>query len=70
LVVDDQGPGFPPDLLSEVGRRFLKIGEESKPGCVGLGLAIASGIAQIHGGTLVLKNLAPTGLRAQLSIGG
>ncbi len=70
VVVDDQGPGFPPELLSEVGRRFLKIHGESRPGCVGLGLAIASGIAQIHGGTLVLKNLAPTGLRAQLSLGG
>lgn len=70
LSVEDQGPGFPPELLSQVGRRFLKSGGESRAGCAGLGLAIASGIAHLHGGALVIENLAQGGVRARLTLGG
>nr|WP_279341260.1 ATP-binding protein [Geothrix sp. SG198] len=64
FTVQDQGPGLPPGLLPEVGRRFLKGGEGA-----GLGLAIASRIAQLHGGSLSIENLDPGGARARLLLG-
>jgi signal transduction histidine kinase len=51
LVVEDNGPGFPPDIGSEVFKRFVK-GKHS-PGH-GLGLAFVDAVAQAHrGGTRV-----------------
>lgn len=70
LSVEDQGPGFPQDLLPQVGRRFLRVAGDAPTGCTGLGLAIASGIAHLHGGDLVIENLAQGGVRARLTLDG
>ena len=47
LVIEDNGPGFPPDIGSRVFERFVK-GQHS-PGH-GLGLAFVDAVAQAHGG--------------------
>ena len=47
LVIEDNGPGFPPDISSRPFKRFAK-GKHS-PGH-GLGLAFVDAVAQAHGG--------------------
>ncbi len=47
LVIEDNGPGFPPDIGSRAFERFVK-GKHS-PGH-GLGLAFVDAVVQAHGG--------------------
>lgn len=47
VVIEDNGPGFPPDIGSRAFQRFVK-GEHS-PGH-GLGLAFVDAVVQAHGG--------------------
>lgn len=47
----DSGPGLPPDQLTHVFERFWQ-GAGAKPASLGLGLAIAKGIVEAHGGTI------------------
>ncbi|HWO32457.1 MAG TPA: HAMP domain-containing sensor histidine kinase, partial [Candidatus Acidoferrum sp.] len=47
LVIEDDGPGFPPEIGSLAFKRFVK-GKHS-PGH-GLGLAFVDAVAQAHGG--------------------
>jgi len=49
LSVIDSGPGIDPDLLPRLFERFAK--DSASPG-FGLGLAIARGLVEAHGGTL------------------
>lgn len=56
LVIQDSGPGIPPDLLPRLFQPFVT---GRKRGAVrsgtGLGLAIARGIVERHGGTLRVR---------------
>jgi len=52
LVIEDNGPGFPPEIGSRVFERFVK-GKHS-PGH-GLGLAFVDAVAQAHGGTVKIS---------------
>ena len=70
IAVEDDGPGIPADELSRVFEPFYRV-EESRSrdtGGVGLGLAIARTVVEAQGGTLVLSNRIPRGLRAQISL--
>ena len=51
LVVEDDGPGFPPEILPHAFERFVK-GKHS-PGH-GLGLAFVNAVVQAHGGAVNL----------------
>jgi signal transduction histidine kinase len=53
LVIEDNGPGFPPEIGSRVFERFVK-GKHS-PGN-GLGLAFVDAVAQAHGGTVKISD--------------
>jgi signal transduction histidine kinase len=65
--VSDHGPGIPPDQHSRALERFGRLdSSRSQPG-FGLGLSLVRAVAQIHDGTLDLKDNAP-GLSVVLSI--
>jgi signal transduction histidine kinase len=70
IRVRDQGPGIPEEELERVFEPFYRL-ESSRnrdSGGTGLGLSIARDIAQAHGGSLHLANLAGGGLEATLRL--
>ena len=70
IRVRDEGPGIAVDDLERVFEPFQRLeGSRNRAtGGSGLGLTIARGIAQAHGGTLVLANRAAGGLEAVLTL--
>jgi signal transduction histidine kinase len=68
ILVDDDGPGIPPDKMEEVFEPFarLELSRNRKTGGVGLGLALARSCARSHGGDVVLSNNEKNGLRAEI----
>jgi signal transduction histidine kinase len=54
LVVEDDGPGIPPELGEHVFERFVRSGRDGAPGS-GLGLSIVRAVAQSHGGSVWLE---------------
>jgi signal transduction histidine kinase len=63
LVVQDDGPGLPPELHGRAVERFARGGGEGS----GLGLALVDALARSAGGTVVLRNTHP-GLRAEVRL--
>jgi signal transduction histidine kinase len=57
LVVEDDGPGVPPELGPRVFERFVRGGRDGARGS-GLGLSIVHSVAQSHGGTVTLESSA------------
>jgi two-component system OmpR family sensor kinase len=53
LVVEDNGPGVPPELEPTLFERFVR-GAGDRGGSFGLGLAIVHAVAVSHGGTVTL----------------
>ena len=72
FIVEDDGPGIPPEMLSEALKPFSRLDparNQDKGMGVGLGLPIASDIAKAHGGSLqLLKSKIHGGLRAEFRI--
>jgi signal transduction histidine kinase len=62
LVIQDSGPGIPPEDLARIFDRFYRADKsrQRNEGGSGLGLAIARSIVEGHGGRLWAEN-APTG---------
>lgn len=67
LIVKDQGPGFPPDQITDLSSRFVRGNNVGEHIGSGLGLTIAQDVAEAHGGTLKLENNAGGGACAILS---
>ncbi len=70
ILVEDDGPGIPPERLDDMFEPFVR-GEESRSaetGGVGLGLSIARNVIAAHGGTISLENRATGGLRARVRL--
>jgi signal transduction histidine kinase len=67
LDVSDDGPGIPPEDLSRIFDRYAR-GRGSRPGGVGLGLAIARWLAERHGGAIRAENLASGGARFSVTL--
>jgi two-component system OmpR family sensor kinase len=53
LVVEDDGPGVPPELVPTLFERFVR-GVGDRGGSFGLGLAIVQAVAESHGGSVRL----------------
>ena len=59
LKVEDDGPGIPADVLPEIFDAFVSTRLDSRG--TGLGLTIADGIINQHGGTIAAANRATGG---------
>lgn len=59
VVVTDEGPGIPPEVVPRIFEPFFTTKEEGKG--VGLGLAIAFGIIQQHGGSIEVVSTGQRG---------
>ncbi len=57
LVVEDDGPGIPPELEDRVFERFVRSGRAGARGS-GLGLSIVRAVAESHGGSVTLERTA------------
>ena len=62
VVVADEGPGILPDDRQKVFRRFFRCEQSRTTPGSGLGLALVSAIADLHGADISLRDNAP-GLR-------
>jgi signal transduction histidine kinase len=62
IEVGDTGPGIPPDQLEHVFDRFWQARRTGRVG-IGLGLAIAKGIVEAHGGRIRVESEEHKGSR-------
>jgi len=62
IKIEDDGPGFPAESLPFIFEKFYRL-PKSKTGGVGLGLSIARGFVDAHGGTITAENRAGGGAR-------
>ncbi|MEZ5375482.1 MAG: HAMP domain-containing sensor histidine kinase [Acidimicrobiales bacterium] len=65
IEVSDNGPGFDPGMIDHVFERFRR-GDRS--GAVGLGMAIARSIVELHGGTCAAENAESGGARVSVRL--
>lgn len=70
IVIDDDGPGIPPEEREAVFKPFYRLdaARNIDNGGTGLGLAIAQDIVNSHGGTITLDESPAGGLRVLLAI--
>jgi len=72
IVVDDDGPGIPPERYEDAFKPFGRLDEsrnQNEKG-VGLGLAIARDTARALGGDVILDKSPMGGLRAVVRLPG
>lgn len=69
FTVQDQGPGIPPEILSNIFTRYLRAPgiEESRHG-VGLGLALVRAVALCHNGTVLIDHPEGGGTRVTMTM--
>ena len=71
IVITDDGPGFPVDLMARLGEPYLttrpRNAEGVEPGGLGLGIFIAKTLLERSGATLTFTNETPTG-HAQVKV--
>lgn len=68
FLIDDDGPGLPQEVRSDVLKRGRRL-DETKPGS-GLGLSIVSDLAALYRGAVRLEAAPSGGLRAVLELPG
>ena len=70
LLVEDSGPGVPPEALARLGEPFFRAesARERSTGGAGLGLAIVRAGVEACGGTLRFANRSPNGLQASIRL--
>jgi signal transduction histidine kinase len=61
ISVIDQGPGIPPEHQAGLFERFYRVRSDSDAPGVGLGLAIAKGIVDAHGGSIGIDSEVGSG---------
>nr|WP_147109648.1 sensor histidine kinase [Tateyamaria sp. syn59] len=66
IMVTDEGAGFPTEQMAELSERFRRGANVGETVGSGLGLTIASDVAEAHGGRLALLNVEGSGACATL----
>ena len=68
IIIDDDGPGIPPEKRDDVFRAFYRLDESrnTQTGGVGLGLTVTRDIVLSHGGDILLEDSPMGGLRVHL----
>ena len=66
ISVDDDGPGIPPDVLPDIFDAFVSSRLDARG--TGLGLTVAEGIVQQHGGTITASNRPEGGARLEVCL--
>jgi two-component system sensor histidine kinase KdpD len=59
IAVEDEGPGVPITERKKVFERFFRVANDGSTGGIGMGLAIAKGIVQAHGGEIWIEDMSP-----------
>ena len=69
LRVEDHGEGIPAQYMGLLGQRFVRtdVSRSRKGGGAGLGLAIVTGIAKLHGATFRVQSEEGVGTVAQIT---
>lgn len=67
ICVGDRGPGIPVEATERLFEKFYR-GDGRKAGGLGLGLSIARGFVEAHGGTLIAENRDGGGARFMISL--
>jgi len=67
ISVSDRGPGLPPEITDRVFEKFYR-GDNRRAGGLGLGLSIARGFVEAHGGSLTAENRDGGGTRFTISL--
>ena len=65
-MIEDDGPGLPPDQRDAVIRRGARL-DENAPGS-GLGLSILDELARAYGGAMSLSDAAMGGLKVEVEL--
>ncbi len=70
IVIDDDGPGVPPESREEVFKPFVRLDASRNPetGGSGLGLTIARDVVRSHGGDITLDDAPIGGLRVRIRL--
>ncbi len=68
LSVSDDGPGIAPTDHDEALRRFGRLDPARTRSGAGLGMALVATIASLHGGSVMLGQASPRGLRVSLTL--
>ncbi|HEV2673076.1 MAG TPA: ATP-binding protein [Aliidongia sp.] len=70
ILIDDDGPGIPPEMAEQVFQPFFRLeGSRNRDtGGVGLGLSVARTIIRGHGGDIALRNRPEGGLRVTVTL--
>lgn len=69
FLVRDEGPGLPPAMLETAFDRFVQAPDEVRRGRGhGLGLSIAQAVAELHGGSIVVRNCDPKGAEFRVTL--
>jgi two-component system sensor histidine kinase CpxA len=70
ILVDDHGPGVPPEALDHMFEPFYRVDEarDRRSGGAGLGLAIARHIVALHSGAIQASNRSGGGLQVRITL--
>ena len=70
MTVADTGPGVPPEDLEKVFSRFHQVEKDftGQQDGMGLGLAFVRKVAELHGGTAVLRSKLGAGATVTLTL--
>jgi len=68
ISVEDQGPGISPEQQAGLFERFYRVRSDTDAPGVGLGLAIAKGIVEAHGGSIGIDSELGSGTRVWFTL--